>query len=432
MIYSDLWTWIWRWKLLLIWIIIDIYRYARYRSMYIKLNENNHEHRDTNHKNIRELLNDLKQYPDILTDLIHDLFFNKITMEDMNFDEVCMSLFEMIGEHNEYYTDIVKLLEEYKYLSITKDKNVFGGKYKHERIKHNKHEIKCWFTILPIYLITRCINACVFVYMKILGFNCYIHENGLKIWHNTYDINKGDPIVFFHASVGGITVQIASISHLYNNYNIIMPEIPGVAFFDTKDTKDRPLAISEIIDTVQEFLLEQYYDKINIEKNNKINLMGHSLGCTICSAYINRHPQYISNFFCIEGQIFFPRALRISEDFVSKIEDIPLEDLITVPLFHRDLYVQYFIIKRLTIDSTMIYNMNDEKSHIKIHMYHVKDDRRILIEEQLEYASRKNIQLEYHIFDGDYLHGSFAMNKKIRNYVMKDIKNIYKNNNYIE
>lgn len=412
--------------LLLIWLLVDVYRYIRYYFTYHKLNSYP-EHRDTDHRNIEKLLKDLAKYPDILGDLINDLFFNKVRMEDMNFEEVCMSIFEMIGEYEQYQDSIKQIVGQYQLLLMKRGEHVFTSNVHHDRVRHNKHNIISWFNILPIYLLTRGVNVGVMMYMKYLGYKCYRFESGLKIWYNEYDQKKGTPLVFFHASVGGVTFQAPSIGHLHNNRNIIMPEIPGVSFIDTYEC---PPSISEIIENVNEFILNHYIDNnIDNETNIKINLMGHSLGCTICSAYINKYPKCIDHFFCVEGQIFFPRALRISEDFASKPEDIPAEDLIIVPLFHRDLYVQYFMIKRLTLDSTMLFDMDDEGfKNIKIHMYHIKIDRKILIRPQLEYAAHKKIKLDYHLFDGDYSHGSFATNKKVRDYVLDNIQKVYLDN----
>ena len=69
---------------------------------------------------------------------------------------------------------------------------------------------------------------------------------------------------------------------------------------------DRPPPISEIIDNVHEFILEHYIDKdapyVIDSSKLKINLMGHSLGCTLCSAYVNKYPKHIrkknSKIYC--------------------------------------------------------------------------------------------------------------------------------------
>ncbi|VBB17773.1 hypothetical protein YASMINEVIRUS_236 [Yasminevirus sp. GU-2018] len=418
---------------LLIWLVIDLYRYIRYIMVYRRLN-GDQKHRDTNHENIKKLLQDLRNYPDIFEDLVRDFFFNRVRLEDMNFDDVCISLFEMTGEHEQYRDTIKKTVKRFQLYQRKKGRNVFTSDQHHARVRHYKHDLSAWFNILPMYIATRAVNMIVEVYMRILGYKYYRFKSGLKIWYSKYDSKRGTPLIFFHASVGGVSVQYSVLGHFHSNHNIIMPEIPGVSFLDTHD---RPPPISEIIENVHEFLLNHYIEKKSeyfVDSSKlKVNLMGHSLGCSVCSAYINKYPKNIDSFFCVEGQIFFPRAIRLSEDFYAKLEEIPTEDLISVPLFHRDLYVQYFIIKRLTIDSTMLFDLSSEdKKHIKIHMYHVKDDRRILIRPQLEYATRKKINIVYHLFDGDYSHGSFVLNKKIRNYIIGNIQRVYDEHKYLQ
>jgi pimeloyl-ACP methyl ester carboxylesterase len=283
--------------------------------------------------------------------------------------------------------------------------------------------------------------------MLILGYTCYISKNNIRIWHNNYDQKKGYPLVFFHASVGGLAFQFSVFKHFHENYNIIMPEIPGVSFIDTIDP---PPDINDIVDDVNDFIknysgyiqkieynIKQTEDKQTedkqiedkkIEDNElKINLMGHSLGNSICTAFINKYPKLIDNFFCVEGQIFYHRSMKIFSDFYNNAMELPWNDLLTVPLFHRDLYVQYFMLKRLSIDNCCIYDLNDEDNkHIKIHMYHILSDTKIQIKPQLEYAKKKNIPVVYHLFEDDYSHGSFAFNSKFRNYVITNVLEIYK------
>lgn len=415
--------------IIICWIVIDIFRYIKYTQTYHRLNRGD-DKRDTNEKNIRKMLDDLKNHPDIFESLILDIFLNRIRLEDMNRDEVCDALFEMIGENENYREEIGKLVKRFQIIKRKEGIKIFTNNSHHKkRLRYQKHELVSWFNILPIYLLTQIVRIIVSIYMHIIRYKSYkINHNGLKIWYTQFDPNKGTPLVFFHPSVGGVSLQFTILNHLRKNYNIIMPEIPGIAFIDNYD---KPPSLSEIINNVHDFILTKYFETHNIDESKlKINIMGHSLGCTICGAYINMYPKNINNFFCIEGQIFFPRAFRLIEDFESKIEDIPTEDLITVPLLHRDLYVQYFIFKRVTLDYTMIFDLEEEDmKHIKIHMYHIKNDRRILIRPQLEYALKKNIQITYHLFDGNYSHGSFVLNKTIRNYIINNIRKIYDENN---
>src|SRR5690606_20344658 len=112
--------------------------------------------------------------------------------------------------------------------------------------------------------------------------------------------------------------------------------------------------------------------------------------------------------------------------FEKSIYQIPKEDFMTVLLFHRDLYVQYFI-RRLNIDSVFLYDMNEDKKNIKIHMYHAESDERLLIKPQIDYAKKKKIEVTYHLFDGNYCHGSFILNNIVRQYVIHNIKKVCDN-----
>jgi pimeloyl-ACP methyl ester carboxylesterase len=411
--------------LIISWFIIDIYRYIRY-NIACKLFNETPDHRDTNHQNIQILLRDLDKYPDIFEMMIKDLFFGKIMLENMNYDDVCLSLFEMIGEYDQYRDEIKRIVKRFQLKMRSKNINVFTSNVRTYRVRSRKHGLKSWFIILPVYIMSRVANIIITIYMKLLGYQSKKCGNGLVIWYSKYDPALGTPLVFFHASVGGLTVHYPSLAHFYKNHNIILPEIPGISFIDTDD---KPFPISSIIENVHNFLLTEYISDQNKCINPetiKINLMGHSLGSAICSSYINTYPKNIDSFFCVEGQIFFHRIMKISHDLNSDIHNTSLEDLIAVSLFNRNLYVQYFLIKCMTIDYSMLYDLkSDEKKHIKIHMYHVQNDERLSLDPQLDYAKRKGFQLKHHTFPGNLYHGSFILNKYVREYVLKDIQTIY-------
>jgi hypothetical protein len=58
-------------------------------------------------------------------------------------------------------------------------------------------------------------------------------------------------------------------------------------------------------------------------------------------------------------------------------------------------------------------------------MFHVMNDGKIQIMPQIHYAKLKKIPLAYHIFEGDYSHGSFILNSKFRRYVITKIHDLY-------
>lgn len=201
-----------------------------------------------------------------------------------------------------------------------------------------------------------------------------------------------------------------------------MPEIPGISFVETNEP---PPTITDIVNNIHYFIKEIYEKEFNIN-DIRYNLMGHSLGNTLCVGMINNYPQMIDHFFCVEGQIFVHRSMRVYSDFEVSIYDIPKGDIISVPFLHRNLHAQYFIQRRLSIDNSFIYDLNEtENKHIKIHMFHTKYDPRIGIIQQLQYARLKKIPVEYVLFEGNYTHGAFILNNKIREYVIKEIESVY-------
>ena len=138
------------------------------------------------------------------------------------------------------------------------------------------------------------------------------------------------------------------------------------------------------------------------------------------------YPKIIDNFFCVEGQIFFPRGLKIFSSFEQNALNNIIDEFFTIPFFHRDLYIQYFMYKRISLDLTSLFDLDsDDKKHIKLHMYHVKDDNIILIKPQLKYALKKKFPLTYHIFDGTYSHGAFVLSNEFKQYVINDIQKNY-------
>ncbi len=407
--------------ILFIWTLIDFYRYVKYVIIYNKLNNvkghNEKNNENVNHTNIKKFLNDLKSFPELIEENIKDIYYGKTKLENTSFEDVCDAIYTMCAETPMYIDHIKKIVKSYQISEKNNNRIIFKNTTLNHRINKNT-QLKSWFLILPLFLIIKCFRFFIDAYMLFLGYKYQITNNGLKIWYTIYDETKGTPLVFFHASVGGFSFHYSSLRHYQKNYNIIMPEIPGISFTEHSDI---PPSIDMIIDDVFSFV----NNFIQINHNNKINLMGHSLGNSMCAAFINKYPTHVDNFFCIEGQIFFNRGLKIYADLESDVRDIPQEDILSIPLFHRNLYVQYYIIKQVTLDTCCIYDLVDPNNqHIKIHMFHTKMDNKILIMPQIEYANKKKIPIRYYIFEGNYSHGSFILNNTFKNYVTTKIKEI--------
>ena len=402
----------------MIWIIIDIIRYVQYLALY-KLFNTDHPIRDHDHKNINLMIKDLKSNPHILKNIITDIFFSQISLENMCYDDVINAMYELCNLDPQYLDDIKEMINNLKQSEELNQRIIFNSNQFHNRLRYKSNNLKSWFLPLPVYLATKIVWLSVITYMIYLGYKRHTLKDGLIIWYNEYDKTKGTPLVFFHPSVGGVALQYTILKHLHKTHNIIMPEIPGLSFIDSND---KPLSIKQIVTDVHTFITDKYINDTEI----KINLMGNSLGCSICCAYINMYPKIIDNFFCVEGQIFFPRGLKIFSSFEQNALNNIIDEFFTIPFFHRDLYIQYFMYKRISLDLTSLFDLDsDDKKHIKLHMYHVKDDNIILIKPQLKYALKKKFPLTYHIFDGTYSHGAFVLSNEFKQYVINDIQKNY-------
>lgn len=261
--------------------------------------------------------------------------------------------------------------------------------------------------------------------MTYLRYNKFITKSGIAIWYNDYHEKRKQPLLFLHAAVGGVSVQFPLLQYFNSNYNIIMPEIPGLSFTDPIDT---PLYIHEIVNELNDFIRSVYINKYYIRSDDfKINLMGHSLGNSICCGLINMYPYLINDFYCIEGQIFFPQCLSTYKDFYTNVKNLSFYDYSTVLFLHRDIYAQYFLNKCLSFDLCFIYNLENERKHINVYMFHLTMDKKIKIEPQINYAKLKNIPITFELFDESLAHGSFVTSTNFRNKIINKINSIYNN-----
>lgn len=398
------------------WLAIDICRYVMYRIMHHKFSKEKYAPM-LNRANIKKILNDLRNCPGFLEDAIRNIYFNKVSLEDMNFVDVCKSIHEIVGKDPQHINAIKTLVKEYQIRERkTGNRKILQSNAIHPRIRDSNYSLKSWFHMLPLYISTRMANAITHIYMMILGYKHKVTKNGIHIWFSLYDDKKGTPLIFLHASIGGVVMILFLLRYYYKNYNIIIPEIPGISFVYTSD----PPNVVDIVEDVYSFINCDYNNKCAIDK---INIMGHSLGNTLCTAFIIKNPRLVDNFFCVEGQIFPQGALRIYSIMSANFKEIPYEDFFTVPLFQRNIYTQYYVIKKIPIDC-VIFDLIDNPQ-LKIHMFHVKNDNKIRIYPQLNYAHHKSIHVSYHIFEKRYQHGAFVTRNDFQSYVLKKIQELY-------
>lgn len=415
--------------LLIIYVLIEIVRYIRYLRIYHMLNRMNRYDLNTypievNSKNREKqtnfdrFLDDMETYPDLLEENLKDVYIKDVNLEDMVTEDVCEALFDLVNRNPKLIKRIKDIVKNLKAHKEKQKRIIFQGNNAgdNERLQLRRSNIRSWFQILPMYFVMKLYDYMINSLMMMIGYRSKT-VNGIDIWHNGYDPKRGKPIIFFHASLGGVTLQIATIQRFSGKYNLIMPDIPGMNF---SDSGNPPFTMKKVCETVMEFT-KKHYSPLFSKSSSRVNLMGHSLGNNFCSYIINTHPNDVDTFFCVEGQIFFHRSLRVYKEFLESIVNMSITEILTFPLLHRDLYAQYFIQRLMRVDESFIFNL-DRAPHIKINMYHSKTDSRFLIDSQLKYADLKSIPLDYHIFKGDRSHGAFILDSEFREYVFKQIE----------
>ena len=407
--------------IILLWTIIDFVRYIYYCRTYRELNKPVKKSIGKNN-GVDNFLNDIRKYPEMFMENLDDIFYHKVKPENMNYNDVCDAIYFLVNKNDDYVDDIKHNVKRIQLHYRKKhNRNIFVGINHHKFIKFGHTDIKSWFFILPLYIITKLFGLFIQYYAKYLGYKSYIYPNKLRIWYSDYDSKKGNPTIYMHSSVGGISFIYMLLKHYIVNTNIIIPEIPGISFVEM-NTKPPP--IQEITDTINSFI-ETIYIK-NIDIDTRFNLIGHSLGNTICISYINKYPKQIDRYYCIEGLLFTQRILKYYVDIEKPLITLPFHQISTIPIFYRNMYVQYSLTRLLSIEHCFLYN-SDTTKNIKIIVFHSKSDDRILIEPQLKYARTKNIPISYHIFTKNLIHGSFILNKNMREYILQEIfKKSYK------
>lgn len=379
--------------LLAIWFIIDLIRYYHYLRLLDKFNHDKILH-NTNHSNLELFIKDMKSYPNLMKDNLIDGFYNKVKLKDMNIEDVGNLLFTLVNNDKQYEKKIKFIITDYK-----RRFNIFNGDIKKNHIKLKKNKIISIFNPLPLYLFTELHKYIIELYCNNLGLKSYKYDNGIKVWYNDYNKDKKEPLIFIHSLIGSISYYASLFDFFIKNHNIIIIDIPNVY---------ESISINDITDTIFNF--------IDIYENDeyKYNLMGHSLGNNICVALINskRNNDKFKNFFCVEGQIFCHRGLYI----FSQIDNDTINNLL-----YKNLYVQYFIKRRISIDNCFLF----ENKNVSIKMYHSNNDKRIKIKDQLKYAKTKDIAIDYLLFNTNSNHGSFLFDNKIKISILDDLGNYY-------
>jgi hypothetical protein len=424
---------------IILFIIYEISQYIEYNDM--KETMRNIKKKETNKETINKIMEDLDNYPDLFMKNVEDYFDGNNESNGKNISDMVSHLMGDGSHCGKYKEEMInkihnmRKLQHYHNISnpvINSALNdIHNCKDNEEYGKNEDSYSKSMFLMTPILLIFSTYAISVELYMLSHSFTFEEFE-GLKIWHNGYNPKKGKPLLFYHCSIGGVSVYKNMVKYLGKHYNIIMPEIICLSFHCRNNIK-RP-SMLEIMENVNEFIYGKKYKYIG-----KINLMGHSFGVLLCSRMINHHPEKIDNLFCVEGQLFYHGSFNIFKTFHDENYSFgSLGEILSLFFFDRNINVQYYM-RNIISANDFIYDLENERSHIKVQVFHMKNDRRIPIDTQIEYSLVKKIIIKYHIFRDEkmfggghsanknsHMHGEFITNSIMQKYVLSELRNIYK------
>lgn len=108
--------------------------------------------------------------------------------------------------------------------------------------------------------------------------------NGNKIGY--YDEGKGNVVVLLHGFGEDATIWAEQIKILQQSYRVVAPNFPGTAQSELTPS----LSIESMADSVQELL---QLPALDISANNKIILIGHSMGGYVTLAFAEKYPELL-------------------------------------------------------------------------------------------------------------------------------------------
>jgi pimeloyl-ACP methyl ester carboxylesterase len=264
-------------------------------------------------------------------------------------------------------------------------------------------------------------------YLKKNNFIKMVCNNGLIIWYKIGLTKPNHANIFIHSSIGGLSIYKNFINKLSDKigdtYTTILLEIPGISFGNN-------IYIPPTIYSITQYLVSF----IKLNKINNINIMGHSFGCNVVSCLINRFYKdlrdngiLLNKTILIEGLVFLPRLMNIykffNENSFTMVTDIikrgNYRDLVSIPFFYRDLYLQFYMQRCLSLtDSTLVGLTEYEQLDNKIHLILSEDDDKIIVNDLVYYLQSKRYKCDIKIFD-NVRHGDFAFDERMQDHAIE-------------
>ncbi len=104
---------------------------------------------------------------------------------------------------------------------------------------------------------------------------------------------------------------------------------------------------------------------------------------------------------------------------INVIKEGNYSDLLSIPFFYRDLYLQFYMQRCLTLtDSILIGESEYEQLDDKIYVILSRNDNKIVVDDLVHYLTSKKYKCDIKIFD-NMRHGDFAFDDNMQNHVIK-------------
>lgn len=323
-------------------------------------------------------------------------------------------------------------LSDHVYDIINKYENITNAKLPEtsDEILDDENSIKVWYKPLPVILAFEAILLYSDMVMLSEGFEKITYENGLVIWYREGSENKLNTIVFLHAVAGGIAMQLQFIKKLQKTHNIVIPEIPGIAFGNRVFV---PPTIREISNMIINFVINK--NKSNLDLLNQLNqqylqLIGHSFGGNIVSCIINNYVNKLEqnnikivNTTLVEPIIFLPSLFPVYNLLNAEINAEQLLDcvvnnkarMLSYFLIFRDIYAQYYA-KCLTMVDVLMGTTEYEKNN-SITVILAENDELYSAHECEHYLKSKKYNCNVIMLKNNG-HGDFCFDEKIHKIVI--------------
>lgn len=106
-------------------------------------------------------------------------------------------------------------------------------------------------------------------------------------------IGSGEPVVLIHGFAEDSEVWKYQIDYLKNNFQLIVPDLPGSG---PSSIGNEQLTIEEMAECIKVILDEEFFSTSPLGRSGGATIIGHSMGGYITLAFAEKYPQLINKF----------------------------------------------------------------------------------------------------------------------------------------